>query len=370
MLIFLLKKLQQPYLVAYILAGLLLGPHASGIFTNTEAIAQLGEVGVLLLMFFLGMEIDIPDNKNLLFTPVVAQGIKTAISLVFALAIGQLLHWTAASIVLLTVLFTFNSTAVVCELLKKNGSLHSSIGKMILNMLLLQDIMLAPVLTLFQLMGHPQPSTGRLLPAIAGSVLLFLLLRAIRNRNLFQLPVWKELENDHDLQVFTGACICLGFALLASAIGLTGSVGSFAAGIYIGRTDAFHWLEKVLQPFKIFFVALFFVSVGLMIDLPYVRDNYILILSLTALVLLSNSMLSALVFRLLRYSWHNSLYAGALLSQTGEFGILACSLAYGMGIIDADFFKTSLAVTGLSLLFSTIWTTIIRRLIPDKRIST
>lgn len=361
LLIFLLKKLRQPYLAAYILAGVLLGPHVTGVFTNTEQIAQVGELGVLLLMFFLGMEIDIPDRKALLLPPLIGQGVKTALSFVFALLVAWLMQWNWPAIILLTVLLTFNSTAVVSDLLRRNGLLQAPIGRTVLNMLLLQDIMLAPVLTLFQLMGHQQVAAGKLLSAIAGSVLIFLLLRAIRNRNLFQLPFLKEMDQDHDLQVFMGAVICLGFAVLASAIGLSGPVGSFAAGIFIGRMRAFHWLEKVLQPFRVFFVALYFVSVGLMIDLAYLKAHYLLVFTITMVVMCSNSLFSALTFRLLRFPWHSSFQAGALLSQTGEFGILAASVAFSMGIIEEPVFKICVVVTGLSLLLSTVWTSLVAR---------
>jgi CPA2 family monovalent cation:H+ antiporter-2 len=361
LLIFLLKQWQQPYLIAYILAGILLGPHLLAVFTNPQSIEDLGQLGVMLLMFFLGMEINIPDKKSDLAKPLIAQGVKTLLCFVFALACGHLLHWPMSSILLLTVLLTFNSTAVVSEFLKKNAELQSAHGRMVLNILLLQDILLAPVLTLFQVMGGGQPDLVKLASAVAGSFLIFLLLRAIRNRNLFQLPFIRALEADHDLQVFAAACICLGFGLLASVVGLTSAIGGFAAGLYIGRTKAFHWLEKVLQPFRVFFTALFFVSIGLLLDLSWLRSHYVLILSITLLVILINSLLSALVFRGLRYAWPESLYAGALLSQTGEFGLLACSLAYETGIIEEPLYKSGIAITALSLLLSTVWMAIVRR---------
>lgn len=360
LLIFLLKKLRQPYLVAYILAGFILGPHVSGLFNKPEDISSLGEIGILLLMFFLGVEIEIPDKRNLLLQPFIAQTVKTVLSVLCALLIGAILHWKAGNILILSILLTFNSTAVVSETLHRSGELGNRWGKMILNILLLQDIMLAPAFTLFQFTGRPHIDISQLTACLGGCLLIFLLLNSIRNGTLFQLYIWKEIEKDHDLQVFAGSLICLGFALLASLCGLSGPVGSFAAGVYIGRTRIFQWLGRALQPFKVFFVALYFVSIGLMLDVEYIQKHYVIILSITFLVLLTNSLLSALVFRLLKYSWKSSFYAGALLSQTGELGVLASSLAYRSGIISLDFFKTSVAVTGLTLLLSTGWITVLR----------
>jgi CPA2 family monovalent cation:H+ antiporter-2 len=363
MLIFLLKRLDQPYLVAYILAGVVLGPHMAGVFTDTSTIRSLGEIGILLLMFFLGMEIDLADQKSLLLQPLIAQGMKIIFSLLMVFAVGSWLHWSAGQLILLTVILIFNSTAVVSTFLKKNGELHTGHGQLTLNILLLQDVLLAPVLTLFQFLGHRQVSVIQLVSSAVCCVLLFLLLRAIRNRNLYQWPLWRDVERDHELQVFTGALICFGFALLADRAGLSGPVGSFAAGIYIGRTHAFDWLEKSLKPFQVFFTALFFLSVGLTLDLVYLKANFWLIGSATLLVLLGNSLLSSLVFRLLKISWISSLYTGALLSLPGEFGILACSQAYHLGMIDVGFFKAGIAVTALSLLCATLWLTLLRRLI-------
>lgn len=362
LLIFLLKKLHQPYLVAYILAGIVLGPYASGIFNSAENISALGEIGILFLMFFLGLEIEIPDNRSILWKACIAQFIKTGLSVLCAFFVTRWFGGNGGNFILLSVILTFNSTAVVSEFLRRNGELHSDIGKTVLNILLLQDIMLAPVFTCFQWMEKGDRSFSNLLPAIAGCLLIFFLLRAVRNRNLFQLTFLNEIKKDHELQVFAGGFVCLGFALLAASVGLTGAIGSFIAGIYLSRTDVFNWLESTLRPFKIFFVALFFVSIGLMLDIGYIKAHYPFILAITILVMVINSILSALVFRLLRFTWKDSFNAGALLAQTGEFGLLACTVAFQLKIIDIDFFKTALSVMGLSLLLSSIWITFLRKL--------
>lgn len=363
LLIFLLKRLQQPYLIAYVVAGILLGPHVSGVFSDSSSTAALGEIGILLLMFFLGMEIDIPDNRTQLRKPVIAQGVKMLLGAAFAILVGQWLHWSINYIILLSVILAFNSTAVVSEFLRNNNELSSPIGKAVLNVLLLQDIIIAPVFASFQFMNGTSVNASRFAGAAIACALIILLLRTVRNRNLFQLRLLAELKQDHELQVFAGGFTCLGFALLASVVGLTPAIGSFAAGIYIGRTNAFHWLETALRPFKIFFVSLFFVSIGVMLDLNYILEHYKTILVVTAIVLLINSFVAAAVFRLLQFPLRQSIYAGALLSQTGEFGLLACSLAFQMKIIDQDFFKSALAIAGLSLALGTIWMSLVRRMI-------
>lgn len=361
LLIFLLKRFKQPYMIAYILAGLLMGPDVAGLFSGAENVEPVGEVGILLLMFFLGIETNIPDQRSLLIKPVIAQAAKGLMTLTVVSLASWIQGWTMTTSVIIFILLIFNSTAIVSEYLRKNCELHSEFGRMILNVLLLQDLMLAPVLTIFQLLGGRQISWTQFLCSASASALIFFLLRAIRKREFIQLKVSNVLADDHDLQVFAGTLLCLGCALLAELAGLSGAIGSFIAGIFIGRINAFKWLEMTLHPFKVFFVALFFVSIGLRLDLDYIGSHWATIFLGTMLLLLVNSLLSTLVFKLLKYPWRSSLYAGALLSQIGEFGILACSLAYKMKIIDQQLFKTGVAITALSLLLSTVWITLVRK---------
>lgn len=363
----LLRKLKQPYLIAYILAGIVLGPHITGIFKNAEAIEAIGEVGILLFMFFIGMEINVPDSHSFLLQPIIAQSIKIILGLIFSFVVGYIVHLPIESVMLIAILFVFNSTPVVSDLLSMNGLLKTSLGLTILNMLIFQDVLFAPILTLLNIWKGEKVSTlnvSAILIAIAGCVAFFLMLKRVRGRRQLITPRFlKALERDHDLQVFTGLLICLGFGLMAEATGLSGALGSFIAGVYIGRVKAFGWLEHSIHPFKVFFVALFFVSIGLRLDIPYLLENYTFILLGTLLVFISNSLLSAIVFRILKFNWEQSWLGGALLSHTGEFGILALSVAYKMQLIEFTLYKAGLGITGLSLLLSTIWVYFLRSII-------
>lgn len=361
-LMLLLRKVKQPYMVAYMLAGVVLGPHILGTITQVHEIEAIGEIGILLLMFFLGMEINVPDSHSQLARPIIMQLIKIALSFLFAMLVGGLAKWPPVNIILLALLFVFNSTAVVTEYLGKNGELSSALGRNILNMLVFQDILLAPVMTVLQFLGDKSVTFASLIPPVLISILVMFLFRFIRNRrNVPLLSSYRNIGRDHDLQVFTGLLICLGFGVMFELSGLSSALGSFVAGIFIGSMKAFSWLEKSLRPFKVFFAALFFLSVGLRLDVSYIRTDYINVLTGTLLVLLSNWVLSAFAFRLLKHNWQESFYGGALLSQTGEFGILVLSLAYNLQIIDNGFFKIGVAIIALSLLISTVWISVFRR---------
>lgn len=363
LLIVLLRRWRQPYLIAYILAGLVLGPGIVGLFAPGQEPAILGDFGIILLMFFLGLEIEIPDKGTLLWRPVAGQLVKMSMAVVVAWVVGAWLGWGWQNRLLLGVLLTFNSTAVVSEYMRRTGELETNTGKLVLNMLLLQDVLVAPVFAFFQWMGRSTSQWGTIVASIVIAVVLFFLLRAIRNRNIWSWSGWRLLEEDHDLQIFLAASFCLGCSCLSSLAGLSAPIGSFAAGLWLGRTKGFGWFGSVLKPFKVFFVALYFVSVGLLLDLQYVTGHCFSILAITGAVLLMNSLLSAIAFRLLGMTWDDSWWAGALLSQTGELGLLACSMAVKSGMIDSGLYKLGVAVTGLALLLSTAWASALRSIL-------
>ncbi len=331
LLIALLRRWGQPYLVAYMLAGLVLGPGMAGVFEPGAGLAALGELGILLLMFFLGLEIEIPDRGTLLRRPVVAQAVKMGLAVGCAWAAGAWLSWPWENRVLLAVLLTFNSTAVVSEYMRRTGELETETGRMVLNMLLLQDVLVAPVFAFFPMDGTVDRAVGN-----AGGIggggggVVCVAQGDPETGDIWSWSGWRVLEGDHDLQVFVGALCCLGCAWLSALVGLSAPIGSFGAGLWLGRARGFGWLGTVLKPFKVFFVALYFVSVGLMLDLGYIGLHWASILGITASMLAMNSLLSALVFRLLGMRWPESFLAGALLSQTGGTGV--AGLFDGVGV--------------------------------------
>lgn len=267
---FILKKFNQPYLIAYIMVGVILGPHISGVFTDPGQTETIGEIGILLLMFFLGMEINVPDSRSMLIKPVVAQSIKIILSIGCAFLIGYFMELSLNSIILIAVLFIFNSTAVVSEFLSRHKTLKTAFGITVLNMLIFQDLLLAPVLTMLKAWNKPEFDILTLLFPAALFCVMFFILKKIRKVQEIRLPeFFRSIEKDHDLQVFSGLFICLISGLLAEIAGMSSALGSFMAGVVVGRVRTFSWLEHSLIPFKVFFVTLFFVSIGLRLDIPF-----------------------------------------------------------------------------------------------------
>jgi CPA2 family monovalent cation:H+ antiporter-2 len=163
--------------------------------------------------------------------------------------------------------------------------------------------------------------------------------------------------------VFAALTLCFGFALLTGTLGLSTAFGAFVAGMLVARARETHWVHQALEPLRVIFMALFFVSVGVILDLDFVYENWWKISLLVFAILMSNTLLNAVTFRVLGESWRDSLYGGALLSQIGEFSFVLAAAGYHAAIIDDRDHQFAVAIITLSLMVSPVWITAAKRLL-------
>ncbi|HLL43141.1 MAG TPA: cation:proton antiporter [Segetibacter sp.] len=362
LLILFLKKFRQPYLIAYSLAGLLLGPYVLGIIKNQQVVESFGEVGILLYMLFLGIELKWPQNTSFIWKPVLFQLIKSVISLLAALLAIYLLHLHLATALVLSFILMLNNTSVATEYLKSNHAHKTEFGVLILSVLIIQDIAFTPLLSLLRFLHKPVGMWQVLAISVLTVFVTWLILRVNKIQEL-KIPFESFIKNDHDLQLFIGLTICFAFSILSNSIGLSTALGAFASGIILKKIRAFDWIENSLRPFKTFFMAMFFVYLGLTFDLQYFSQNINLIAMLVGFLVIFQNFFSAISFKILGYSWKNSIYAGALLSNIGELSLVIGLLAREMNLIDDNILKLVISVSILSILFTTIWTACIKTFI-------
>ncbi|MDH5469945.1 MAG: cation:proton antiporter, partial [Gammaproteobacteria bacterium] len=151
--------------------------------------------------------------------------------------------------------------------------------------------------------------------------------------------------------------------LLTGMAHLSTALGAFAAGILVTAARETQWVHHALEPFRVIFVALFFVSIGLLVDIPFIISHAIQVISLVVIVLVSNTFLNGLILRMLGYRWRESLYAGALLAQIGEFSFVLAAVGFTSHIISDIAYQYTIAVIALSLIVSPFWIQGARRLL-------
>jgi len=359
-----LDYLRQPLVLAYLVVGVLLGPDVFGFVESGGALGPLGELGIMLLLFFVGMEVSPRELMKSWRVAVFGTLAQVLVSVGAVWLIGSFLDWPLPRTILLGFVISLSSTAVVVKLLQDAGELNTDTGRDTLGILLVQDLLIVPMMLILVALGDPPEDAPHAPIAlqVVGAIGIFAFVIWVIRRGRVNLPLANYLR-DHEIEVFAALAICFGFALATALLGLSAVLGAFVAGIFVAAARETEWFHENLQPFHVLLVAFFFLSVGLMLDLDFMLDNLGEVLLLVAAALLTNTFINAVILRLLGEDWRHSLFAGALLSQIGEFSFVLASLGLAAGIIGQQSYQLTISVIALSLLASPPWIGLVRRLV-------
>ncbi|TSE09162.1 cation:proton antiporter [Aquimarina algiphila] len=362
-----LRKLNQTYIIGYILVGIFLGEHGLKIIDDKESVQLLGELGVILLLFFIGMEINLIDFLKRWKLAVLGTLLQIMLSVVMVFLIGYFFNWSLARSVVLGFVIALSSSAVVIKLLQDKNLIETKIGKNVLSILLAQDVVFVPLLIIISQLGGKTESTENVILMIIGAIIIVSVLVYIYIKGSILLPFSKRIYRDHELQVFMAIFLCFGCALATSFFGISPALGAFVGGMIINAARATHWIHDTLHSFRVLFVSLFFISVGLQIDLGFVNDNLWIILLVILIVYITNHLLNTLILKVFSNSWKEAFLGGALLAQIGELSFLISSTALGLGIIEDFSYNFTITLISLTLIISPFWIALSEKLIRSKK---
>lgn len=362
-----LKLLKQPYVVAYIVVGILMGPHVLQIVTDEVLITNMGSIGLILLLFFIGMEISLPQLITNWKISVIGTLIQVLFSITAVFVIGYFLNWPLNRIIMLGFVISLSSTAVVIKLLQEREETTTKVGQNVIGILLAQDIIIVPMMIILSYLSGKSPDTIDIVKQLIGGVFIIGIIFLVLKKKRIKLPFEKQIIKDHEIQVFIAFAICFGFAIITAFLGLSSALGAFVAGILVSSVRSTKWIHQSLHAFRVVFVALFFVSIGMLIDLSFLRLNMPIVLLFVFIVFIVNSLINTIVMRIFGVSWRDSIYSGSILAQIGEFSFVIGSAGYGSGIITEYAYQLIISIISISLVISPIWIVITRRLfLKDK----
>ncbi|GAB1855655.1 cation:proton antiporter [Flavobacteriaceae bacterium MHTCC 0001] len=350
-----LKKIKQTYIVGYILIGVLVGQEGFGIIANTDYLHLMGEMGIILLLFFIGMEINLVNFLKQWKVAVFGVLAQLFFSLLLMLLIGFWFGWATARIVVLGFVVALSSSAVIIKLLQDKGLIGAIMGKNVLSILLAQDVAFVPLLVIISQLGGSQMGTKDMVFMILGAVLVTSILIYIYIKRDIHFPFAKKIAKDHEIQFFVAVLLCFGGALITSIFGLSAALGAFIGGMLINAAKETHWIHDTLHSFRILFVSIFFISIGSQIDLGFIQTN-ILTISLTMLIVfLCNQICNTLILRFFNCTWSDAILGGAYLAQIGELSFLLVAMAYGLEIIESFSYNFTVSIISLTLVISPFW---------------
>ncbi len=368
----LMARFRQPALVGYLLAGVVLGPTGLALVGNHGEIATLAELGVLLLLFVVGMELDVRTLRPAWRMALAAVAMQTAASLVVMLAVSFLLDLPLALSILLGFVVALSSTAVSVKLMEDTGTLRKRVGRITVAVLIAQDLAFLPMMMIVAHMDGGGFGFGALFQIVLGVALLAILVRVLIVRRNLQLPFARIVVGRVDLSPLTGLVYCFGAGALLGLLGLSAAYGAFLAGLVIGNSAQRRQMLNAVRPIESILVMVFFLSIGLLVDLGFIWRNLGTVLLLLVVVTLFKSALNIAVLRAIGETWPRAFLGGVLMAQLGEFAFVLTATALAVGAIDADGGRLVVAVTVLSLALSPLWLAAARRLesVAARRIQT
>ncbi len=356
-----LERLRQPAIVGYILAGVVLGP-AGFHLVGEASVAPLAELGVLLLLFTIGMELSVRAFRRMWRLFVVTTLFQVVGSTAMTFALSLLFGWPPGLAIFLGFAVALSSTAVAVKILERLGELRTRVGRVTIGVLIAQDLAVVPMmLTLSAMAGDSFQWSA--LPKIAFSILflVWLIWFLSRGRKIF-LPYSAMVGGHRDLTPLAALAFCLGAAAVSGLMGLSAAYGAFLAGLVIGNSHQRHAMLAVVEPLQSILMMVFFLSIGLLVDLDYLWENLGAVLLLLTMVTIFKTVLNVAILHLLGEPWQRAFLVGVTIAQIGEFSFLLAVVGLDSGLITPEDRRLIVAVTVLSLALSPLWVVIGRRL--------
>ncbi len=355
-------RLRQPPIVGYILAGVLLGPTGFGFIHHSHSITILAELGVLLLLFLIGMEISIRAFVLVLRPAVIIAGGQVAAGMAIAGLFGWLLSWSVAQMVLLGFIVALSSTAVAIKLLEEIGELRTQTGRIAIGVLVAQDIAIVPMLIIAEGLGGDGGLSFDTAFVIAASVgLLGLLIWYLNRPGKIRLPFTAQMTGKPDMIALAALAMCFCAGAISSLFGLSPVYGAFIAGLVVSNSTLRGEAIELTYPVQSILVFVFFLSIGLLIDLNYIVENWVTVTTFTLAAIAAKTVLNIVLVHWSGFKWPVAFPAGLAMAQIGEFSFILAAVGLRNGALDIDTYRLALAVIALSLLLSPLWMMAARR---------
>lgn len=356
-----MARLNQPAIVGYILAGVILGPSGLALVGDRGQIEALAELGVLMLLYIIGMELSVRSFRHMWRIAVFSAGLQILVSLIAVLFLGYALGWPMPHVLLFAFVLALSSTAVGVTMMEDVGALRKRVGRIAVGVLIAQDLAVAPMLIILTGLSGDGFDFFIVLGICLTVGLLILLIRYLSRRQSFNLPFSNLVLGKVDLRPVAALAWCFAAAALAGLVGISAVFGAFLAGLVVGSSQQRHELFAAAKPIESILLMTFFLSIGLLIDLQFLWDNLGLVLLLWAFVTIFKTALNTAIFRAMGESWQHAFLSSLFLAQIGEFGFILGGVAIDSSIIDSDLYRLVVAVTVLSLITSPIWMNSARR---------
>ena len=371
---FLAARLRLPALVGYLLAGVLIGPFTPGFVADTALASQLAEIGVMLLMFGVGLHFSLGDLLAVRRIAIPGAIVQMAAATAMGFGAAMLWGWSTPAALVFGISLSVASTVVLLRALEGQGALESFNGRIAVGWLVVEDLAMVLVLVLLPPLAGgmagkgaaPDGSLWRELLVTLLQVGLFVALMLVVGRRVFPWLLW-QVQKVGSRELFTLCVVAAAVSIAYGAtriFGVSFALGAFFAGMVLRESQFSHRAAQETLPLRDAFAVLFFVSVGMLFDPRILVDQPLRVLAVVGIIVVGKSLAAALLVLLLRYPLHTALTVSASLAQIGEFSFILVGLGAALGVMPPE--AQSLVVAG-ALISIALNTLVFRSIAPLQR---
>ncbi len=344
-------RFKIPEIVGFLVTGIIIGPHGLGLTNSSETINQIAEIGIVLLLFTLGLEFSLKSLTQIRRIVLVGGALQVGLTILLCTLIFASLGWSVSQAIFFGCIFALSSTAIVLKVLEKKQLLTTPIGVTSVGILLFQDLAIVPMILLIPFLGGNLENLGHDLFVLARNI--FIIVTAVYLSRRYFLPMLlKKVSQTRSQEVFIIAvfAICAGFAWGSGALGMSMALGAFIAGLLISESQYGYQAYNTVHSFKELFACFFFVSIGMLLDVVHAVEEWQTILGFIAIISVINVSACTIAVKLLGYPIGISISVALILSQIGEFAFVLAKLGVDYAVIDQGLYQNFLTAGVLTMI--------------------
>ncbi len=351
LIILIFHRLKLPAVIGFLVTGVLIGPSGLGLVHETKTIDLLAEIGVVMLLFMIGLEFTLDSLKRIQRNFWLGGSFQVVLTTSFAALLLVLLRVPWKNAVFYGCLVSLSSTAVVLKILSDRGETEAPQGRIALGVLIFQDMAIVPMIALVPVLANiksvsPAAIAARFLLSGAAIAAVFAAARFLMPR-ILRLVVRTRIR---EIFLIASLFVCLGMAVLTSALGLSLALGAFLAGVILSESEYSHQVVSDILPFKDVFNSLFFISIGMLLETGALWNSRYIVVALVLSILVLKTGIVILTVRILGYNPRIAMVTGLALAQVGEFSFVLAGVGRANGLLPADTFQAFLASSILTII--------------------
>lgn len=347
------KRLRQPVVLGYLLAGMLISPYTPGPVGNVGRVRLFAEIGVVFLMFALGVELSLEQLKRAWRVSLVGGLLQILLTTGLGVSVWVLLGRDVVEGIFFGAIIAISSTTVAIKVLLDRGELDSPHGVLALGISMVQDLSLVPLMVILPALVAPKATfLPTILVAFAKAVVLLVGAYLLGTRLVPWILAWVAKTASRELFLLTIVTIALGTALGSAKLGLSVALGAFLAGLVVSESVYSHQILAEVLPLRDIFASLFFVSVGMLVAPKFLLENALAVLIAVAAIVLGKFAICAMIPLLFRYPTKTAIYTGLALAQIGEFSFILARMGVDRGLVSEYLYAVTLSGALVAILLN------------------